>query len=94
MTKSQFIEKYSAINGITITEGERLVNSFIKLIYSTLKEGDRVLLSGFGTFTVAHREAKIGVNPRTLQKMKIPAHNTPKFKAGQGFKDQVKRRTN
>lgn len=93
MKKSEFIEKYSATNGITVTEGEKYVNSFIKLIYSTLKEGDRVLLSGFGTFSVAHRAKRIGVNPREwTEKIVIPAHNAPKFQAGQAFKDQIKRK--
>lgn len=94
MTKSKFIEKYAAYNGITVTEAEKYVNSFINLIYSELKQGNKVQLSGFGTFSVAHRASRIGVNPKTREKMLIHSYNTPKFKAGERLKDVVKRRTN
>ena len=55
----------------------------------TLKSGDQVTLSGFGTFSVAARAARTGRNPRTGEAIAIPASKNPKFKAGKGLKDTV-----
>jgi nucleoid DNA-binding protein len=58
-----------------------------------LRGGDKVNISGFGQFSVSHRKPRIGVNPRNpSQKITIPELNTPKFKAGEAFKEAVKLR--
>ena len=54
-----------------------------------MKSGDDVRLVGFGTFSVASRSASEGRNPRTGEKIQIPASNQPKFKAGKGLKDAL-----
>ncbi len=78
---------------ITFTDAEKILNGLIKLIYEVTASGDTVKLSGFGTFSVSHREARLGVNPRMpSQKMTIPKLNTPKFKAGEAFKEAVRLR--
>lgn len=91
MNKLQFNEELAAKLGITFSEAERYLNTAINLIYTKLREGDKVNISGFGQFSVSHRLARIGVNPRRpSEKITIPELNTPKFKAGEAFKAAVK----
>ena len=59
-------------------------------ITEALKEGDKVVISGFGQFEVKERAAREGVNPATGEKITIPATRVPGFKAGKGLKDSVK----
>jgi nucleoid DNA-binding protein len=93
MNKSDLIEQLAARLSVTYTEAERMLNTFINLIYETLRNGGKVNISGFGQFSVSHRHPRIGVNPRNpSQKIQIPELNTPKFRAGEAFKDAVKLR--
>lgn len=93
MNKSQFVERLAAQLGITASEAERFLNTTIGLIYSELAMGNRIQWSGFGTFSVSHRLPRLGVNPRNpSQKITIPELNTPKFKAGEAFKEAIKLR--
>jgi DNA-binding protein HU-beta len=91
MLKSELIEVIAAKCGITATESERYLNTLIALIYEQLRAGNKVQLSGFGQFSVSHRESRSGVNPRRpSEKITIPALKTPKFKAGEVFKQAIK----
>lgn len=93
MNKLQLTEVLAARLSITHSEAERMLNTLIQLIYEKLREGDKVNISGFGQFSVSHRAPRIGVNPRNpSQKIQIPELNTPKFKAGEAFKEAVKLR--
>ncbi|HMQ01816.1 MAG TPA: HU family DNA-binding protein [Candidatus Doudnabacteria bacterium] len=93
LNKSDLIEVLAARLSITYTEAERMLNAFINLVYESLKNGEKVNISGFGQFSVSHRAPRIGVNPRNpSQKIQIPELNTPKFKAGEAFKEAVKLR--
>ena len=93
MNKLQLTEQLAAKLGITHSEAERFLNTFIAMVYETLRGGDKVNVSGFGQFSVSHRKPRIGVNPRNpTQKITIPELNTPKFKAGEAFKEAVKLR--
>jgi DNA-binding protein HU-beta len=93
MNKSDLIEQLAAKLSVTYTDAERMLNTFINLIYETLRSGGKVNISGFGQFSVSHRNPRIGVNPRNpSQKIQIPELNTPKFRAGEAFKDAVKLR--
>jgi nucleoid DNA-binding protein len=93
MNKSDLIEQLAAKLSVTYTDAERMLNTFINLIYETLRSGSKVNISGFGQFSVSHRNPRIGVNPRNpSQKIQIPELNTPKFRAGEAFKDAVKLR--
>lgn len=77
--------------GITFGEAYNLIQLFKRFIYQNLADGHKVELSGFGQFSVSHREPRLGVNPRhPEQKITIPELNTPKFKAGEAFKEAVK----
>lgn len=91
MNKLELIEVLAAKLGITFSEAERFLNTFIHIVYEKLREGGKVNISGFGQFQVSHRMPRIGVNPRNpSQKITIPELNTPKFKAGEAFKEAVK----
>lgn len=94
MNKLAFIEVLAARLGITNTDAERYLNTFVNLIYEYLRGGEKVNISGFGQFSVSHRASRIGVNPRNpSQKITIPELNTPKFKAGEAFKEAIKLRS-
>lgn len=93
MVKSELIEQLAVRQGITASEAERMLNNLIALIYDELRQDNKVTISGFGQFSVSHRAARIGVNPRNPSvKITIPQLNTPKFRAGQAFKEAVKLR--
>lgn len=95
MNKLELTEQLAAKLGITRTEAERYLNTFINMIYEHLRNGDKINISGFGQFSVSHRAPRIGVNPRQpSEKITIPELNTPKFKAGEAFKEAVKLRKN
>jgi DNA-binding protein HU-beta len=93
MNKLQLTEQLAAKLGITHTEAERFLNTMIGMVYDILRSGDKVNISGFGQFSVSHRASRIGVNPRNpSQKITIPELNTPKFKAGEAFKEAIELR--
>ncbi len=91
MNKLQLTEQLAAKLSVTHSEAERFLNTTIQMIYEQLRNGEKVNISGFGQFSVSHRLPRLGVNPRNpSQKITIPELNTPKFKAGEAFKEAVK----
>ncbi len=89
MNKGELVEKISAVTGLTKKDTEGVINSFVDVIQSALKKGDKVAIAGFGTFDVSNRKERIGRNPQTGEEIKIAASKTPKFKAGKSFKDMM-----
>jgi len=71
-------------------QADECVNGMLDAITSALSKGDKVTLTGFGTFSTSDRAARMGVNPRTGEKIKIKATTVPKFKAGKSLKEAVK----
>jgi DNA-binding protein HU-beta len=69
---------------------EKVVNAFTNTLMKALKKGDKLALTGFGTFSVAKRRARAGRNPQTGGEIKIPAMRVAKFKAGNLLKGAVK----
>lgn len=93
MNKLQLTEQLAAKLSITHSDAEKFLNTFISMVYDQLRAGEKVNISGFGQFSVSHRQPRLGVNPRNpTQKITIPELNTPKFKAGEAFKEAVKLR--
>jgi DNA-binding protein HU-beta len=91
ISQSGFVEILAARCSITVTEAERLVHAFKALVCESLASGHSVELSGFRQFSVSHRDARTGVNPRPpYPPITIPELNTPKFKAGEAFEEAVK----
>lgn len=87
MNKSELVAALSKKIGAGRVETETFVNSFIEIVEKTVAKGEPVQLIGFGTFELRHREARVGRNPKTGEKLNIPASNSPVFKAGKNFKD-------
>ncbi len=89
MNKSQLIDKIAADVNISKAAAGRVVDTFISSVSDALKDGDDVVLVGFGTFTVRERAARTGRNPQTGKEIKIAAAKVPAFRAGKGLKDAV-----
>lgn len=90
MTKADLIEKIAAKAKISKKAANIALNTFVASVTQALKKGDRVALVGFGTFSVAKRKARIARNPRTGEKINVPARKAPKFKAGRDLKKAVR----
>ena len=89
MNKTQLIQKIAENGNMTKKEAERAVNAAIDAITASLKAGEKVQLSGFGSFEVKNREARVGRNPHTGKEINIPATKLPVFKASKTLKDAV-----
>jgi DNA-binding protein HU-beta len=91
MTKTGLVDILAGKTGISKTKAAEAIDLITGAITSALKKGDKVTLVGFGTFDVAKRAAREGVNPQTRQKIKIKASKAPRFKAAKLLKDAVNR---
>lgn len=89
-TKADVVDFIARNSRLSKTESERALNSFIEYVEAQVADGDKVKLVGFGTFKRAHRNARVGRNPRSGESIDIPARDVPVFKAGKIFKEQVK----
>ena len=90
MTKAELIVSIGKEAKISKASAEKAINAFTNAVTKALKKGDKLTLTGFGTFTVAKRRARIGRNPQTGKEIKIPAARVAKFKAGNLLKKSVK----
>jgi DNA-binding protein HU-beta len=90
MTKAELIDKIAAKAKISKKAANVTLNTFVDSVTSALKKGERVSLVGFGTFSVAKRKARIARNPRTGEKINVPARRAAKFKAGRELKNAVR----
>jgi DNA-binding protein HU-beta len=90
MQKSELAEAIAKKTGLSKRQAEESLNVVIGEIEKTLSKGGEVVLTGFGKFHVVNRKARDGINPKTGEKIKIPAQKVPKFKAGKALKDSVK----
>ena len=89
MNKNELIAAVADKAGITKSDASDAVDAVLDVVTDTLKGGDDIRITGFGSFSVAHRAATEGRNPRTGETIKIKASKSPKFKAGKGLKDAV-----
>lgn len=89
MTKTEFVAKVAEKAELKKVNAEKAVSAFLEIVSETLKSGDKVVFTGFGSFEVTERAAKEGRNPSTGEKIQIKATKVPKFKAGKGLKDAV-----
>jgi DNA-binding protein HU-beta len=90
MNKTDLVAAVAAKAEISKKDAEAAVSAVIASITDALADGDKVALVGFGTFEVKERAARTGLNPRTGEKLSIPASKAPAFKAGKALKDAVK----
>ncbi len=89
MNKNDLVAHVSESASMSKADAAKAVDAVFEVITEALKAGEEVRLVGFGTFLVSERAASEGRNPRTLEKISIPASRQPKFKAGKGLKDAV-----
>lgn len=89
MNKAELIAKIADDAGITKTQANATVDSFIEAVTKTLKSGNKVTLVGFGTFSVTKRAARNGRNPQTGAVIKIKAKKVAKFKAGKELSAKI-----
>mgnify|MGYP003311585800 CR=1 FL=1 len=89
MNKSELTAIAAEKAGIAKKDAERLVNALFDTVSLTLAAGDKVQLSGFGTFEVREREPRVGRNPHTKEAIEIPATTVPTFKPSKSLRDMV-----
>ena len=89
MNKTELIAAAAQAAGMTKKDTERVLNAALDAITAALVHGDKVQLSGFGTFEIKEREARVGRNPHTKESIEIPATTVPVFKASKVLKDTV-----
>ena len=89
MNKTELIGIVAERSGIAKKDAERVVNATFETIAAELKKGGKVQLSGFGSFEVKAREARVGRNPHTKEAIRIPASKVPAFKPSKVLKDIV-----
>jgi len=90
MTKQELVEKLSKDAGISKAQAATTLKSFAEAVAKTAKKDGKLILVGFGTFSLAKRKARKGINPKTGEAIKIKASRTVKFSAGKALKDAVK----
>ncbi|MDN2452279.1 HU family DNA-binding protein [Lactobacillus sp. UCMA15818] len=88
--KAQLIETVATKTGLTKKDATTAVDAVFETIQTTLAEGEKVQLIGFGNFEVRDRAARKGRNPQTGKEIQIPASKVPAFKPGKALKDAVK----
>ena len=90
MTKAELVAKIASAVGISKGKADKVVDGIVSAVSGALSGGEKITLVGFGTFSVSSRAEREGRNPRTGQKMKIPASKVVKFKAGKTLSEKVK----
>ena len=92
MNKEKLKKELAKRSGLFKVQVEDVMESFVELVKERLKDGKKVTLTGFGTFSAKKRSARMGVNPRNpKERIKMPEVIVPKFKAGKTLKDYLKK---
>jgi len=89
MNKSELISAIAAEAGLTKADSKKALDAFITSVTKALKAQEKVALVGFGTFSVANKAARNGINPSTKQAIVIPAKKVAKFKAGSELTEAI-----
>ena len=89
MNKLELIAVVAERSGLSKKDAERVLNATIDTVSATIAKGDRVQISGFGTFEARQRSPRMGRNPVTKESMEIPATRVPTFKPSKNLKDMV-----
>jgi len=89
MTKAELVEEVAKNSQLTKKDAEVIVQTVLDSIIDSLKEGRKVELRGFGSFRLRQRSGRTGRNPKTGEKVKVPAKRIPYFKPGKELKDLI-----
>ena len=87
MNKSELIDAVAKKSGLTKVDSKKALDAVLESIDEELKNDGKVVLVGFGTFSVTERSARKGINPRTREPIDIPARKVVRFKAGSRLRD-------
>lgn len=90
MNKSELIEAISEETTFSKKDVTRVLASLTRIIERTLKKGEKVSMTGFGTYWMSQRPARVGINPATKERIKLPAVNVPRFKPGKKLKEEIR----
>ncbi|MEZ4630202.1 MAG: HU family DNA-binding protein [Deinococcales bacterium] len=90
VSKADLVDKITESSGLKKKDVKTVVDSFVDAISSHLSQGDKIQLTGFGTFEVRERQERQGVKPGTTETITIPASKYPAFKAGKALKEGIK----
>ena len=89
MNKGELVEAIAGETDLSKSGAEDVLNAFVSSVTGALKKGDKVTLTGFGTFSITNRAARMGRNPQTGEAIQVKASKVPKFKAGAGLKESL-----
>jgi integration host factor subunit beta len=89
MTKADLVEEVSKVTELTRKDSEVIVDTLFESVIKALKEGDKLEVRGFGSFRVRQRNARVGRNPKTGEKVEVPAKRVPYFKPSKELKDLI-----
>jgi DNA-binding protein HU-beta len=90
MNKSELINALSEETTFSKKDVSRVLAAFERVVKRTLQKGQKLSMTGFGTFFISNRPARKGINPATKERINLPAINLPRFKAGKGLKELVR----
>jgi DNA-binding protein HU-beta len=90
MNKSELINSLSEETAFSKKDVSRVLDSLTRIIERSLKKGEKVSITGFGSFWISCRPARKGINPATKERINLPAVNIPRFKAGKNLRDIVR----
>ncbi len=89
MNKTELTTQIAEEAGVTKADAKKMIDAFITVTKNALRAGEDVTLIGFGSFKVAERKSRVGMNPRTHEKIQIPARRVLKFKPGAELESAV-----
>jgi integration host factor subunit beta len=87
MTKAELVEEVSEKTGLPKKQAEIVVNTVFESIVETLKTGEKIELRGFGSFRIRQRDSRMGRNPKTGERVDVPAKRIPYFKPGKELRE-------
>ncbi len=90
MTKQQLIETLATETNVTRRQAEQNLSTLVNIIERTVAKGEKVSITGFGTFDLGKRAARRGVNPQTGAEIQIPEMAMPRFRAGKRLKETIR----
>jgi integration host factor subunit beta len=89
MTKADLVEKVTRLGDLTRRDGEVIVETIFDSVINALQKGDKIEIRGFGSFRIRQRNPRIGRNPKTGERVEVPAKRVPYFKPSKELRDLV-----
>ena len=93
MTKADLVDKVTSLGDLTRKDGEVIVDTLFESVIGALKAGDKIEIRGFGSFRTRQRKSRVGRNPKTGDRVDVPAKRVPFFKPSKELRDTVNRQT-